>query len=60
MNGSALLHTISFMAVVVGILLAAWVVLVLESGGHAPAREQQAAKLNDEPSDATASEREAA
>jgi hypothetical protein len=48
------------MAVVVGILLTASVVMVLESGGHAPAREQQAAKLNDEPGDITASEREAA
>ena len=28
-----MLHTISFMAVVLGILLTAWVVLVLESGG---------------------------
>jgi hypothetical protein len=48
------------MAVVAGILLTASVVLMLESGGHAPAREQQGAKLSDEPSDATAAEREAA
>jgi hypothetical protein len=34
MSGSALLHTISFMAVVVGILLTAWFVLVLESAGE--------------------------
>jgi hypothetical protein len=34
MSGSALLQTISFMAVVVGILLTAWVAVVLESGGE--------------------------
>jgi len=55
-----LLHTISFMAVVAAILLTGCVVLVLESGDRPPAREQQAAKLNDEPGDATAPEREAA
>jgi hypothetical protein len=48
------------MAVIAGILLTASVVLVLESGGHAPAREQRAAKLSDEPGHATAPEREAA
>jgi hypothetical protein len=60
MSGSALLHTISFLAVVAAILLTASVVLVLESGDHPPEREQQAAKLRDEPGDATAAEREAA
>jgi hypothetical protein len=60
MSGSALLHTISFMAVVAAILLTASVVLVVESGGHPPAREQQAAKLGDEPGDATAPELEVA
>ena len=60
MSESALLHTITFLAVVAGILLTAWVALMLESGGHPPAREQQAAKLSDEPGDATAPEREAA
>ena len=55
-----MLHTISFMVVVFAVLLTAWVVLVLESGGHPPAREQRAAKLSDEPGDATAPEREAA
>lgn len=34
MSGSALLHTISFLAVVAGILLTALVVVVLESGDH--------------------------
>ena len=34
MSGSAVLHTISFMAVVAGILLTAWVVVMLESGGE--------------------------
>ena len=33
MGGSALLHTISLLAVVVMILLTVWIVLVLESGG---------------------------
>ena len=60
MSGSALLHTITFMAVVAAILLTVWVVLMLESGDHPPARERQAAKLGDEPGDATALEREAA
>ena len=35
MSGPALLHTISFLALVAVILLMVWVVLVLESGGHA-------------------------
>jgi hypothetical protein len=48
------------MAVLAVILLTACGVLVLESGGHPPAREQQAAKLSYEPGDATAPEREAA
>jgi hypothetical protein len=60
MRGSALLHTISFLAVVAAILLTASVVVVLESGSHRPAQEQQAAKPSDEPGDATAPEREAA
>jgi hypothetical protein len=60
MTGSALLHTISFLAVVAVILLTGCVVLVLESGGHPPAREQEAVKLSDEPGDATAPERDAA
>jgi len=59
-SGSALLHTISFMAVVAVILLTASVVVVLESGDHPPAREQEPAKLSDEPGDATTAEREAA
>lgn len=54
MSGPALLHTISFLAVVAGILLTASVVVVLESGGHRPARDQQAAKPRDEPGDVTA------
>jgi len=47
------------MAVVAVILLTACGVLVLESGGHPPAREQ-AAKFSEEPGDATAAEREVA
>ncbi len=60
MSGATLLQTISFLAVVAVILLTGCVVLVLESGGHPPEREQQAAKLSDEPGDVTAPEREAA
>lgn len=59
MSGPALLQTIAFLAVVAGILLAVWTVLVLESRGHPPAREQ-AAMLSDERGDTTAPEREAA
>jgi hypothetical protein len=59
MSGSAVLHTISFLAVVAVILLTACGVVVLESGGHPPAPEQQAAKCSDEPGNATAAEREA-
>ena len=36
MGGSALLHTVTFGAVLVMILLTAWIVLILESGGHPP------------------------
>ena len=60
MSGAALLHTISFLAVVAAILLAASVVVVLESGSHRSAPEQQGAKLSNESGDATAPEREAA
>jgi hypothetical protein len=60
MTGSALLHTISFMAVVAVVMLTALVVLMLESSGHPPAREQEAAELSDETGDATAPERQAA
>jgi hypothetical protein len=54
MGGSAVLHTISFMAVVVMILLTVWIALVLESGGDPPARNQQAGKPGDEPGQAAA------
>jgi hypothetical protein len=60
MSGPALLQTIAFLAVVAGILLAVWTVLVLESRGHPPAREHQTAMLSDERGDVTAPEREAA
>lgn len=60
MSGPALLHTISFMAVVAAILLTASVVLVVESGDRPAARKNQAAKPRDEPGDATAPEREVA
>jgi hypothetical protein len=38
MGGSALLHTVTFAAVIVAILLTVWIVLLLESGGH-PSRD---------------------
>ena len=60
MSGPALLHTISFTALVVMILLTVWIALVFESGGHPPARKQEAAKLDDEPGQATGPERGAA
>ena len=60
MSGSALLHTVSFMALVAVIVLTVLVVLMLESGGHPPAREQEAAMLSNETGDATAPERQAA
>ena len=55
-----MLHTISFMAVVVVILLAGWIALMLESGAHPPRTEQGAVKPHDEPAEAAAPEREAA
>jgi hypothetical protein len=36
MGGSALLHTVTFAAVLVMVLLTVWIVLLLESGGHPP------------------------
>lgn len=60
MGGSASLHTIAFVAVVVMILLAAWIALVLESAGHPPGRKEEAATLSDEPGHAIAPDREAA
>lgn len=36
MDGSALLQTISFIAVIVAILLTVWIALLLESGGRPP------------------------
>jgi len=57
MSGSGLLHTISFIAVVIVVLLTVWIVLVLESGGHRPARRQEEAKLSDEPGHTTAQPR---
>jgi hypothetical protein len=57
MSGSALLHTVSFLALVGVILLTVWIVLVLESSGHPSHRRQEAAKPGDEPGEATAPER---
>jgi len=60
MGGSALLQTVSFLALVAIVLLTVWIVLVLESGGHPPAREEEAAKPSEEPGEAPAPERKAA
>jgi len=60
MGGSALLHTISFAALVVVFLLTAWIVLMLESGGDPSHAQQERAEPGDEPGQATALDREAA
>jgi hypothetical protein len=60
MGGSALLHTISLTALLVVVLLTVFIVLVLESADHPPARNQEAALPSEEPGEATAPEREAA
>jgi hypothetical protein len=40
MGGSALLHTVTFAAVLVAILLTVWIAVLLESGGHPPRDNQ--------------------
>jgi hypothetical protein len=47
MGGSALLHTVTFAAVIVMILLTVWIVLLLESGGHPPRARQDLTKPTD-------------
>ena len=53
MGGSALLHTVTFAAVLVMILLTVWIVLMLESGGHPPRNKQGLAKPADRPDQET-------
>jgi hypothetical protein len=53
MGGPALLHTLTFAAVLVMILLTVWIVLMLESGGHPPRDEQGLAKPSDHPDQET-------
>lgn len=53
MGGSALLHTVSFAAVLVMILLTVWIVLMLESGGHPPRDKQGPARPADRPDQET-------
>ena len=55
-----MLHTISFLAFLLLVLLTAWVVLMLESGGHRSRTSHEAAKPSDEPGEAAAPDREAA
>jgi len=49
MGGSALLHTVTFGAVTVMILLTVWIVLMLESGGHQPHEKHGPTKPTDHP-----------
>lgn len=44
MGGPALLHTVTFAAVIVMILLTVWIVLLLESGSHPPREKREPAK----------------
>jgi len=53
MGGPALLHTVTFAAVLVMILLTVWIVLMLESGGHPPRDEQGLTKPADHPDQET-------
>jgi hypothetical protein len=56
MGGSALLHTVTFAAVLVMILLTVWIVLMLESGGRAPRTREGPAEPIDHPGQGTAPE----
>ena len=55
-----MLHTISFLAFLLVVLLTAWVVLMLESGGHRSRTSHEAVKPSDEPGKAAVPEHEAA
>jgi hypothetical protein len=49
MGGSALLHTVTFAAVLVAILLTVWIAVLLESGGHPPRDNQGPTEPTDRP-----------
>ena len=55
MGGSALLHTVTFAAVIVMILLTVWIVLLLESGGQTRRTKQGVTKPSDHSGQVTAS-----
>jgi len=56
MGGPALLHTVTFAAVIVVILLTVWIALLLESGGDPPRDKQGPTKPADRPGRAMAPE----
>ena len=58
--GATVWFLVAFGAVVVLILLTVWAALVLETGGRAPGRTQEAARPADEPDKANAPEQRAA
>lgn len=58
MGGSALLHTVTFGAVLVAILLTVWIALMLESGGHPPHTREGTAEPTDHPGQAAAPDRQ--
>jgi hypothetical protein len=58
--GGTVWFLVAFGAVVVMILLTVWAALVLEAGGQAPGRAQEAARPAGEPGEADAPERQAA
>jgi hypothetical protein len=58
--GGTVWFLVAFAAVVVMILLTVWAALVLEAGGQAPGRTQEAARAAREPGEANAPEQKAA
>jgi hypothetical protein len=58
--GATVWFLVAFGAVVVLILLTVWAALVLEAGGRAPGRTQEAARPAGEPGEAEAPEQRAA
>ena len=58
--GATVWFLVAFGAVVVMILLTVWAALVLEAGGQAPGRMQEAAKPAREPGEASAPGQKAA
>lgn len=54
MGGPALLHTVTFAAVIVMALLTVWIVLMLESSGQPPPGKPEVTKPADHPGQAAA------